>query len=415
MNVQFDPVWQLDLPARKQLAARLLWLVRKAAVDDNLAAPNPRHENRMKSVDYAIGGVETDDHRSLEEYVNDLTDIVFGHEASLNKANKDTAARAFDGSPFSGVAHFMCSKCGSRKELICDGFLRDRKLFRDPKGGNCLRFLKEMIESFTRIAEHAYRIQAESDLQRPLVPPLIVETRRGTGSAGTLPIDGEFEPHATNNSATLRIYWPINDGLDRAILSLPYLIFHEVFVHGAQGAARDDRRFTVKDRCSFTEGGVDGVACEILLNDVLVDEDSLPPLLRGLRDEFSDYCRSYYQERRRYQPSDSDNDLAQRADRIRHARSMGYRKIFEFLRRVARASNRKNEWAYQVILLLNLHLDAESRVDFFKLLDKLGKHPKIEMPLADLLQRFIDDRDPMALLARLKQLHTGKKVLAHVN
>lgn len=408
-TVTFDPIQQLDLSARKVLAARLLRLIHDARMDQAAAEQTKDDKTYRDTVRAQIAATveedeSTKDFWSLYRFLN-----VFGERVERFTQPYDTSTIVRSRAEMIGqLGRFNCDVCGNR-DIICKGGPADRILFREEGGARCLSFLSEMIEIFVRLAENRYREIVQSPLPVAIVPEMVVQTHRKNGTAGTLPIDGEFVQPYEDKSAVVKVFWPIDDDLDSAILSLPYLIFHEVFVHGAQGAARQDVRFPVEQDCAFTEGTVDAVACRILLDEILPDEDNLPEVLRPLAEGFYSQCKRYHNDR--FDPPDADSDRP--GDDIRRARARGRDIIKRLLKGIGiKHKKRDPTWARRIILSLNLYIDARERMELYCLLDRLARRSAMKLALVDPLDQFDKDHDARALLDRLKKLLPVKNAYA---
>lgn len=400
--VTFDPIQQLDLRARKVLAARLLRLIHDARMEQAAAEQTKDDKNYRDTVRAQIAATvdeddSTEDFWSLYTFLN-----VFGQRVEkFTQPYKTSTILETRAEMIGQLGRFNCEVCGNR-DIICKGGPADQILFREEGGARCLKFLTEMIEIFIRLAEKRYReIVQTPPLPATIVPAMVVETHRKNGTEGTLPIDGEFVQPCEDRSAVVKVFWPIDDDLDSAILSLPYLIFHEVFVHGAQGAGRQSGRFLVEQDCAFTEGTVDAVACRILLDEILPDEDNLPKVLRPLAEGFYGQCERYHNER--FDPPDTDSDKP--GDDIRRARARGRDIIKRLLNGIGvKFKKHDSTWAWRVILSLNLHLDAQERMELYCLLRRLAGRSAMKLALVDPLDQFDTDHDAQALLTRLREL-----------
>lgn len=345
-----------------------------------------------------------EDPLSLIDFLTNVADQIDSASAHIAGEPVDEVRRSMR----TMTKHFDCSNCGKRG-MVCNGGIVDNNLFADPEGGRCLQFLVVMIESFAHAAEQYYRAVAGDSCPTTLIPSIILETYRNKKTCGTLPIDGEFQPPLIDAAAVLRIYWPIDKTLDQAILSLPYLVFHEVFVHGAQGSALPGPRFKVFDTCAFTEGAVDAVACDLLLKNVLSHPDNLPKELKELSADLYEACRDYHDKRFQYDADVTTAVLLEPGDKIRHARYLGRRQVYLLLREVQSICKRPDDWAERTILLLNLNLDKIQRREIFKLFGVARGRAATKLNLADPLDTFLVDRDADRLIKRLANLLTKKK------
>ncbi|WP_337660037.1 hypothetical protein [Anderseniella sp. Alg231-50] len=397
-TVAFDPTKQLDLPARKLLAARLLRLVHHASMEAERNELSKDDRNYLDTVNNQIAATveeddETDDFWSLHSFLEKFGRRVNRFTKPYNHSHIVRTRAAMIGE----FRRFDCESCGNR-DVICKNGPGDRLLFGHPEGARCLLFLAEMMKIFVDLADEQYRMIAGDRAPKTVVPDISLETHRKIRSDGTLPIDGEFVQPPNNGSAVVRVFWPMNEELDQAILSLPYLVFHEVFVHGAQGAARSGVRFSVEPDCAFTEGTVDAVACGVLLDKVLPNDQNLPEVLRPLAEGFYRECKNYHHER--FDPPDPKTD--EPGDDIRRARARGRDIVERLMKGIAVKAKKDDQWAQRVVLLLNLYLDAPSRMELYQLFNRVKGRSAMHLVLADPLNQFTHDHDADALMARLR-------------
>ena len=242
-------------------------------------------------------------------------------------------------------------------------------------------------------------------------PRLLLETHIKARRQSTLPIDGEFVPSRDNGSPTVKVYWPVEripniEDIDGAIKSLPYLVFHEVFVHAAQGACLEGPRFTVSDECPFTEGAVDAVACDVLIKEVLRRPDTLHELLRDLVEDFKTAAKNYHKAR--FMDDLNDADIMSDETGVLFARSLGRKRIYDTLSDIADNLNRNTEaWPRQIILLLNLVLDEDRRYDFEELMKCLTNRRDLWVWTIDDFDRFLETADSDRLLQRIREKLRG--------
>lgn len=430
MPVSLDPDKQLDLSARKYLAARLLRLTRTAHLQDELdnqtcsISGKNAHSNDGSATAILLDGLSSlldtvilqclEDEQSAintKSLIHFLDSVQIGFEKSCAhfeltcKAFKRVDINTQQDSPEEDerdIDLFNCTNCG-RAGWSCNGGLIDRHMIADPEGGLCLSFLKQIVENFASVAEGSYAEIVGETAAECSIPTIVLETYRNNSSTGTLPIDGEFQQPTSKAPAIMRIHWPVDGELDSAIKSLPYLVFHEVFVHGLQGAGLECPRFRVSDDCAFTEGAVDAVACDILLDRVLPMENALPKLLKPLYSELEQACREYHQLRFKKEER-SKTALLDPANNIRGARYRGRSAIYNPLKQMREQARRDSSWLQRVILSLNLHLDKDQRREVFKLFNRLTSVKSLRMAMIGKLDVFLSTTDTEKLLSELHGL-----------
>lgn len=320
-------------------------------------------------------------------------------------------------SGLTGEAHlekrsFDCNACGPPDRACNDTTRVDKAFFADPNDGLCLRFLKKTFELFAEEAERLYAAKVNGT--RGVIPErILLETHRKQPSArSTLPIDGEFVHANGDDKTTVKVFWPIPRGqldakvLDDAILSLPYLAFHEVFVHGPQGAALQADRFAVHDGCHFTEGAVDVVAFRTLVDDVLMNYAALPPILSKLSDRFVTFAEAYNTER--FDESALYDGAMDEEAGVRIARTFGRIHIYNTLKRIGKTLRPEiDDWAERIILMLNLLMTEKERERFYYLMWTAHDRSDLNVHLVDDFDRFLEQGDVAWLIDRLNcQLET---------
>ncbi len=403
-KVRLDPKKQVPLEARKALAARILHMLLENALEGlkpdgadsaDFSVVVKQQIKRMMRED------PLDDPWPLDVFLENLREAVKKHTSAYSgEAFEAARQRLLPLDP-----HFGCGICGEAGRT-CTGALGDRDMLGHQAGGLCLRFLKGMVERFAAIAENTYVAAAEIELSTDLIPPLAISTSHIEGDGGTLPLDGEFNvPAKVGGEAYVAVLWPdaksADQDLDAAIRSMPYLVFHEVFVHGAQGAALPGARFLVDPDCAFTEGAVDCVAYEVLAKYVLPSDQHFPKLLEPLRDEFSLACQEYNTARMKPPSKGSTKS----GDEIRRARYFGRAKIYDRLLEIAGEPMGLDAatWVTRVVLTLNLYLPPYERHEFFKLINKAAERSKVLLSLFDPLDQFLTERDVGKLFDEMRR------------
>ncbi|HET7411800.1 MAG TPA: hypothetical protein VFJ18_03980 [Pararhizobium sp.] len=413
MPVSLDPHHQLDLAARKLLAARLLRLSRTARFERDLLFEEEEKDGAAEAAllapefaaicDLQIARCYEHDTRGQEE----RSLIAFLEEVARNIAEAsahvdgDSACAARKALRTDARRLFDCRKCG-RPGLVCNDVV-DIEMMSDPKGGRCLGFLTGMVEAFAKAAEGCYKELLGRNAACGMVPPIVLETFRMSRGHGSLPVDGEFEQTANRPQALLRIYWPMDETLDEAIKSLPYVVFHEVFVHAAQGAALKGPRFKVKETCAFTEGAVDAAGYDLLRDRVLTLPRLLPKPLEDFHVQMEEACREYHNKRFAKETT-PPGALPAPGWEIRDARRRGRSHVYLLLKQIGREANRDRDWPGRVILMLNLCLDRQQRLDIYKLFHRAGERRTSRQRLADSLDTLLLAPDAAALIGAMRKL-----------
>lgn len=406
-RVTLNPELQLPLADRKALAARILNLLLQHKLTE-LAADRPESANFAQVVQQQIDTVLRADPLenpwALDEFLNTFREEVHKHTSGYDDPLFDQVRAIL----VPKGPHFGCNVCvEDAEDMKCKDVMGDRFMLGHTDGGLCLRFLKGLVERFAKVAETTYAdIVGDLPDSTQLIPHLSLATSKKPNPAATLPVDGAFvQPPKPDDAAEVEIIWPIRDGvlgdLDAAIISLPYLVFHEVFVHGAQGAACDGPRFLVDMDCAFTEGTVDCIAYDILSKHILPVSDNVPELLKPLRHEFNRAGDEYNQARMKPPERGSNRP----GDDIRRSRYFGRVKLLEFLNELSTNVLKfdAQPWVRRLVLTLNLYMTAEQRGQFFEILSQARDREALAITLFDPMDAFLEHRDVDRMLHGLRQ------------
>jgi hypothetical protein len=305
----------------------------------------------------------------------------------------------------SAIEGFNCSKCGPRK-FVCNGVV-DEELFGPENGGRCLGFLREMVKLYAEFALTYYEREL-GQLLPDRLPSIVIETHPARHES-TLPLDGELIPARLDGSeddfVTMRFRWPVTNELQDALLSLAYLVFHEVFVHYFQGLSANTPGFSVDNDCSFTEGAIDALACQVLLDELLRSDKHLPELLKPLQEAFKSYSQRYHEERFDFKPPKSAADYRDPLMPILRARFYGREKIYRWLRKLESDSKQPENWAYTILLALNLQLAPAQRERFYCSVDRLPHRGVAGLAVAKLaLEEYRNTLDYKELLDTMESI-----------
>ncbi len=413
-DVRFDAESQLHLSDRKLLYARLS-LIKIANAHTFLRARGESEaaQDLVGKVNEAIDRIWAQDVSSanslhLDSFLRAVRDLV--REAEIHNAD-DVVGELFR--EFSASIDYVeCGRCGKDTKTVCNGSALDHMAFEDfgsRLGGLCLSFLRRIIKTFAHIAEDRALVYAVGLDPEPLPRRILLQTAsRQNSKSSTLPLDGSFkngEKVDEGRDAVLRVEWPIGESyedIDLAILSLPYLVFHELFVHGPQGCAAAEPIGRVGNDCAFTEGAVDAVACEILKDEVLASTDHLPEELYSLRAEFQRSVSDYHNERFQFTPPKTERDLMDNANIIKQARWSGREYIFQYLRNTEINCGKSSGWCFQCIISLNFQMTKTQRRELARQAAFWLESMQADICVA--MDEYLECLDPAALLDRLKRL-----------
>lgn len=412
--IRFDAENQLHLGDRKLLSARLSLL--KIANRHALHRVGRRSDRARELVNQIEGTIDSIWVRDVERHSTERLDVflrtVHDRVARLGIHTADDMVRdlftQFGGSIDRGI----CTKCGRDDAIVCEGNALDRFLFIDVehrRGGLCLNFLRYLVEGFMGLAEqHASRYSRRVNATLLSREVVIQTATREPSQSCTLPLDGSLESADSDTSEcclVLRIEWPIGgtyEEIDNAILSLPYLVFHELFVHALQGCAAPEPVPKVGNDCAFTEGAVDAVACEILKNEILSNGANLPDDVQPLRGAFQQTISDYHAKRFNFTPPKSRRDSVKAANVILQARWFGREYIFQYLRNAEINCGQPAGWSFGCIITLNLQMTKSQRQTLAREAEFWSE--TLEPDICKLMNDYLDHLDPAALLDALKDL-----------
>lgn len=413
MPVRFDTSsmeGQLHLSDRKLLSARLARLIAlSAARFFGKIEPPVEVKEFAESTDLAIRQVlrrheESVDEPAVDATMGEIREKLNGLENAAGTADLESGIGALEAE----FARLDCNACSAYAERICRGAFNDFRLFEDGDerpGGLCVDFVRSLTEFLQEWAEALFREFGNG--KALLDPPKDVSIRMKSLSKehdGTLPLEGSYDPIV----GALTLKWPVDpdrsEAVDDAILMLPYLLFHEVFVHGGQGRALAEQIARIPPQCAFTEGAVDAAARHLLIYRIL--GNALPERFVPMREWFRERCKSYGDERGRM-VSANEQLAVRKSDnsRIRKARAVGTRYVWEALKEVEENAEKPRRWALQIVIRLNLALNVAERESFMM---KVGfwetATPESRDELVTIFDRFLEDDDVTGLLRRLDRL-----------
>ncbi|WP_372571730.1 hypothetical protein [Ruegeria jejuensis] len=405
----------LHLVDRKLISARFARLVSivAARVDDKSETPAAVRkfvrdtENAIKDVleDHS----EKRDEPPVDEALQSINAKVQERTNGEDHENVASGIAAFEAE----TKQISCKKCSAYSDRKCQGGFSDWKLFVDGvvggearPGGLCVNFVRELTEHLSAFAENWFEKHGGEDLRGPPGKIVVCLDSLGENHDGTMPLDGSYDP----DSGLLVVQWPTDpddpEVIDDAILMLPYLLFHEVFVHGGQGRALENTIGEVPFSCSFTEGAVDAAARDLLIALVLPDIPS--ETFRRLRMRAQDRCVDYGRKRTQLSRDiTSASDSKRKNAKIRRARAYGTYMVWERVKNLELHGGRPTDWKFRLLTALNLHMDLSQREDFMGLAEFWEDlSPDVKDDLIGIFDTFLEDRQVNELMARLDQLPT---------
>lgn len=399
----------LHLVDRKLISARFARLLSivAARVDDKSETPAVVRkfvrdtENAIKDV--LEGHNERPDEPPVDEALKSINAEVQARTNGEDHEHVATGSIVFQ----DAATQFSCADCSAFADRVCRGGFSDWKLFVDGEarlGGLCVDFIRKLTAHLSKFAEEWFEKHGGKDLRSPLDKIVIRLDSLGENHDGTMPLDGSYDP----DEGLLVVQWPTDpdnpEAIDNAILMLPYLVFHEVFVHGGQGRALESSIGDVPFNCSFTEGAVDACARDLLVALVLPD---IPfETYRRLCMRAQNKCEEYGRKRAQLSGDITGaSDSKQKNARIKSARAHGAYMVWEQIKNFELHGGKPTTWKFELLTALNLHMDLEQRDDFMECAGFWEGLPSdVKDDVVQIFDAFIEDRQVNDLLARLDQL-----------
>lgn len=399
----------LHLVDRKLISARFarLVLLIAARADDKKEMPAAVRKF-MRDTEIAIMDVlELHSEKAEEPPLDEaLTSIHKEIEKRTNGADHEHVAAA-TAILEDGTLQFSCTDCSAYENRVCRGRFSDWKLFVDGEkrpGGLCVDFVRELTIDLAKVAEEMFEEHCVGDLRDPPDKIVVCLDSLGDNHDGTMPLDGSYDP----DEGELVVQWPTDpdnpEAIDDAILMLPYLLFHEVFVHGGQGRALESSIGDVPFSCSFTEGAVDAAARDYLVAKVLPELES--ESFQRLRMQAQARCVKYGQKRAQFSLGiTGSSDSRRKNEKIRSARAYGLFMVWEQIKNFELHGGKPASWKFELLTALNLHMDLEQRDKFMECAEFWeGLSSKVKDDVVVMFDIFLIDRQVNDLLGRLNEL-----------
>ena len=413
-EVRYDPEKQLQLNDREAVVARLLYLVATRGVPVAEAeGADVFHKDLQTSVQEVLKSDASaeGERKALDERIAEM------HRETERRVNGASPAAAERLRVLGeSISVIKCRACGP-DPTPCRGFADDALNFEDApgrKGGQCVGFVRELTRKLLSEAEMQLKRLGGPEVG-PARPVRLRMTRRDKGSRATLPVDGSFTPDA--DEAVLTLKWPrswASGEMDEAILMLPYLIFHEVFVHGGQGRAAERLVKDIDNDCRFTEGTVDGLACKLLIDKFFARRNALPATVRRLKEHFRTACNRY-NDARCYPPDPRENEDEEMEDdyQILQARFSGrnhWRWLCDLQER--NPTKVKPDWPARCVIALNLRLDPDQRRELSGLLEFIFGPHDLDVQIIGAFEAYLRTCDWAALKRNLEEVKRRQREAA---
>jgi hypothetical protein len=171
-----------------------------------------------------------------------------------------------------------CARC-TRNQPCSGNTVRDPALV--AAGGLCLSIFTQMFTALIGLTNEAYQniMSTVSPTQIHVTLKTEISRKAGAevGGKTEFPSSDGRSTRAASVTATL----PLGGFGQEHLTRLPYVLFHELFVHCPESWANEGSRPHTKETCGFREGFVDGAAASLLyraLNGGRVKLSDLPSL-----------------------------------------------------------------------------------------------------------------------------------------
>ncbi len=227
---------------------------------------------------------------TLSTFLNDLV-------ADLRKLNATEAARLMIERFAAEAASIDCERCArnSGSGLPCNHSLDDAQNME--YGGQCWSLLTELFTHLVGLAEEVYgpllREHEIRDLHLRLCTLRTTDAELGART--------KFPPeNGSGRRATIELRLPVEEFNDTHLTRLPYILFHEICVHGPEAWLGGSRHLDGPERttelCAFREGFVDAAAAWLLCHR-LVNAPERLGRHAALADKYEAATRAAHHER----------------------------------------------------------------------------------------------------------------------
>lgn len=293
------------LGARKRLAARIL-------IARNLRVRAEKLKIRSRILDDLIIEAERepssaavfDNHdEPLSTFLQGIVIKVVARHASFHSTQPEPLAseialvvKHFD----EEARQIDCLACASSRAdgAVCQHKAVDEEILANE--ARCMRFITTLFEFLVSLAERYYApvlsIKPSDSLKIRLTASSTSDDRLSAKLKYT-----SDRPEERRAEVVLGL--PVANFNDTHLLRLPYVLFHEIFVHAAEawsapiGRERLPREERTDEHCAFREGFVDAAALHVLRQALHV-RSGLPEIHREFARDFSAEASAAHQERR---------------------------------------------------------------------------------------------------------------------
>jgi hypothetical protein len=192
-----------------------------------------------------------------------------------------------------------CQECSKSQLICCGDHMQDDLIV--TRAGQCIAVIKELANLVGKWVLAVYR---ESEV--PFEAPLIELSTDSTHPHDKRCLFADFHIVGWSNakvSGTQRPEIGIQvkeQSFDwESLCQTIYVLSHEFVCHGFQSLGSDPRE-NADEKCSWTEGWMDGLAFALTRHLLQNEPDELPTYLRVGSDAAEAHCRKYHE--RRYEP-----------------------------------------------------------------------------------------------------------------
>jgi hypothetical protein len=216
---------------------------------------------------------------------------------------------------FHAEAHALCcTTCACRAgRSPCNNTSQDEAILQH--GMVCWEFVSALFDSLVELAHKHYQ---------PLLPaagPAALDVELHTRIAATedLAAQTQFnQDHAAQRRAQVILDLPHEHLTDRHLHKLPYILFHEIFVHTAEAWLEPAKRRPTNERCRFREGFVDAAAAHLLSAALAESPHAFPEKYRSFAAELARQVSDAHSARH----SNDDPELSLGTEAAIHKRNM---------------------------------------------------------------------------------------------
>lgn len=320
-----------DLVARKHLAARVLLARNLHVLANEKRLPRKSVKNLVLTGQVKIDIEAKNSNKTLTVFLEEVVTAIKAQWES-DRVSADTSTQMEHAaielllSQLSQEAvGLSCHNCMDQRgeKTQCEGKVADAHIV--AQRATCLDFVTTVFAFLVKLAESFYQPLLRPTPSGELVIRLQTKHTNGRAlEASTRFVgDGPLE-----RRAQVHVKLPLRFNATH-LKRLPYLLFHEIFVHAPEAWGAASFREATAERCAFREGFVDAAALHVLQHG-LRDLDVVPHSHHDFAEPYRRESRSAHRDRISHGPAgveldDEEDDLVA----IRESGSLAFDRLAE--------------------------------------------------------------------------------------